>query len=96
MKCRDAVLAAAMLLAITLPAHAGIAVQAWGGVDGQGVDLFILTNAKGTEARITNYGAVITAVRVPGRDGAYANRIKDNVQDTARIDVTKDCFSMKP
>ena len=61
---------AAILLAVfTHPAEAGITVQAWGGVRGDGVDLFTLTNAKGMEARITNYGAIITAIRVPGRDG---------------------------
>jgi aldose 1-epimerase len=65
-----------MLLAIALPAQAGIAVQAWGGVAGQGVDLFILTNAKGMEARITNYGAVITAIRMPGRDGKLTNVVQ--------------------
>ena len=59
-----------------LPAEAGIAVQAWGGVRGDGVDLFILTNAKGMEARITNYGAVITAIRVPGRDGKLTNVVQ--------------------
>ena len=43
---------AAALLALALPAHAGITRQAWGGVDGKGVDLFILTNARGMEARV--------------------------------------------
>ena len=56
-----------------LPAQAGIAVQAWGGVRGEGVDLFVLTNAKGMEARITNYGAVITAIRMPGRTPTFSN-----------------------
>jgi len=70
------VMASAVLLAATMPAQAGISVQAWGGVGGKGVDLFILTNARGTEARITNYGAVITAVRVPGRDGSKANVVQ--------------------
>ena len=65
--------AACLLLAAVLPAEAKIVVQAWGGVRGEGVDLFILTNARGMEARITNYGAVITSVRVPGRDGKMAN-----------------------
>jgi aldose 1-epimerase len=76
MKCLDTVLAAAMLLGVTLPAEAGIAVQAWGGLNGQSVDLFVLTNAKGMEARITNYGAVITAIRVPGRDGQLTNVVQ--------------------
>jgi len=67
---------AILFLAITLPAEAGIAVQAWGGISGKGVDLYILTNARGMEARITNYGAVITAIRVPGRGGAAANVVQ--------------------
>ena len=67
---------AALFAAIALPAKAGIAVQAWGGVNGDGVDLFTLTNAKGMEARITNYGAIITAIRVPGRDGSKADVVQ--------------------
>jgi aldose 1-epimerase len=65
-----------LLLGIALPAQAGIAVQAWGGVGGKGVDLYILTNARGMEARITNYGAVITSIRVPGRDGKVADVVQ--------------------
>jgi aldose 1-epimerase len=71
----------AALMALTLPAHAGIAVQAWGGLkDGEGkahgVDLYVLTNAKGMEARITNYGGIITAIKVRGRDGAMADVVQ--------------------
>ena len=74
---------AALLLAVSLPAQAGIAIQAWGGVEGQGVDLYTLTNAKGMEAKITNYGAVITSIRVPGRDGKLANVVQgfDRLED---------------
>jgi len=68
--------AAALLLATTLPALAGIEVTAWGGVRGAGVDLFTLTNARGMQARITNYGAVITAIEVPGRDGKPVNVVQ--------------------
>jgi aldose 1-epimerase len=67
---------AAFLLGASAPAFAGITHEAWGGVRGDGVDLYILTNARGMEARITNYGAVITAIRVPGRDGAKANVVQ--------------------
>jgi len=76
-------LAGLMLLAIALPAEAAITVQAWGGVDAKGVDLFTLTNARGMEARITNYGAVITSIRVPGRDGKPANVVQgfDRLED---------------
>src|SRR5471032_2967518 len=66
------IFAAAALLALALPlagpAQAAITSQSWGGLDGKGVDLFTLTNAKGVEAKITNYGGVITSVRVPGKD----------------------------
>jgi aldose 1-epimerase len=76
-------LAGLMLLAIALPAEAAITVQAWGGVDAKGVDLFTLTNARGMEAKITNYGAVITSIRVPGRDGKPANVVQgfDRLED---------------
>ena len=74
--CSALLLAAVPLLGMACPADAAITRQAWGGVRGSGVDLFILTNAKGMEARITNYGAVITAVRVPGRDGKMANVVQ--------------------
>ncbi|HET7083793.1 MAG TPA: aldose epimerase family protein [Rhizomicrobium sp.] len=74
---------AAALAAIPVSAQAGVAIQAWGGVYGKGVDLFILSNARGMEARITNYGAVITSIRVPGRDGKFANVVQgfDRLQD---------------
>jgi len=76
-------LAAGMLLAIALPAEAAITRLAWGGVGGKGVDLFVLTNARGMEARITNYGAVITSIRVPGRDGKLTNVVQgfDRLED---------------
>lgn len=82
------VAAGAVLLAMTLPVQAGITVQAWGGVAGKGVDLFTLTNAKGMEAKITNYGAVITSVRAPGRDGKLANVVQgfDSLADYTTLD----------
>ena len=75
--------ATGMLLAIALPAEAAITSLAWGGVGGKGVDLFVLTNARGMEARITNYGAVITSIRVPGRDGKMASVVQgfDRLED---------------
>lgn len=64
---------ALVALAFVGPAHAAIAVQAWGGVDKQGVDLFTLTNARGMEVKITNYGGIITSIRVPDRTGKMDN-----------------------
>ena len=80
--------AAAAWLAITLPAEANITVTAWGGVAGKGVDLFTLTNASGMQASITNYGAIITAIRVPGRDGKLADVVQgfDRLADYTSLD----------
>jgi aldose 1-epimerase len=79
---------AAVWLAITLPAQAGIAVKAWGGVAGKGVDLFTLTNANGMQASITNYGAMITAIRVPGPGGTLSDVVQgfDSLADYTSID----------
>ena len=83
-------LAAILLAAAILPAQAGITVTAWGGVGGEGVDLYTLTNASGMEARITNYGAVITAIRVPGKD----EKLTDVVQGFDRLeDYTSPAYS---
>ena len=83
---KSACLAILLLAAVPLleiPAEAAITRQAWGGVGGKGVDLFTLTNARGMEARITNYGAVITSIRVPGRDGKAADVVQgfDKLED---------------
>jgi len=69
-------IAALLALTGTLPAGAAITTQAWGGVGKEGVDLYTLTNAHGMEVKITNYGGVITSVRVPGRDGAVTNVVQ--------------------
>jgi len=37
------------------------------------VDLFTLTNSRDMEVRITNYGGIITSIRVPDRDSNYAD-----------------------
>ncbi|HEY8255852.1 MAG TPA: aldose epimerase family protein [Rhizomicrobium sp.] len=70
------ILAFAALVALTAPAAAGITTTAWGGVNGKGVDLFTLTNARGMEVKITNYGGVIASIRVPGKDGKMADVVQ--------------------
>jgi len=37
--------------------------------DGQAIDLYTLTNAHGMQVAITNYGAAIVSIKVPGRQG---------------------------
>jgi aldose 1-epimerase len=80
--------AAVAWLAITLPAEASITVKAWGGVAGKGVDLFTLANANGMQVSITNYGATITAIRVPGRDGSLSDVVQgfDSLADYTSLD----------
>lgn len=41
--------------------------------DGTEVDLYTLTNSHGLEARIMTYGATLTSVKTPDRDGRLAN-----------------------
>ncbi len=41
--------------------------------EGQSVDIFTLTNSRGAEARITNYGGIVTSLKVPDRAGRLAN-----------------------
>ena len=50
--------------------------------DGKDVDLFTLTNRDGLIARITNYGGIITELRVPDRRGQLADVVLgfDNLQ----------------
>ena len=47
--------------------------EAAGEIDGQPVSRFTLRNAQGVEVVILPWGAVIQSVRIPGRDGQFAN-----------------------
>jgi aldose 1-epimerase len=40
-------------------------------VDGTPVDLYTLANARGVEARISNYGGTVVSLMVPDRNGAF-------------------------
>jgi len=41
--------------------------------DGAAVEVFTLTNANGLEVRAINYGAIITSLKVPDRNGRFAD-----------------------
>jgi len=41
--------------------------------EGQQVDLYTLTNAKGVEVKITNFGGIVVSVKVPDRKGNIAD-----------------------
>ena len=54
-------------------ATAAIAVAPFGRHDDTPVQLYTLTNANGLIARITNYGAIVTELHVPDREGRLAD-----------------------
>ena len=78
------------LLALPVPALAGITAQDWGVTadDGRPASLYTLTNAKGMRVRITNYGGVIVSIEVPGRSGHLANVVQgfDSLADYTSAD----------
>jgi aldose 1-epimerase len=43
--------------------------ESFGKVEGRSVDLYTLTNRKGSEAKITTYGATLVSLKVPDRNG---------------------------
>ena len=55
----------------------------FGTVDGKPVDIYTLTNAKGAVAKITNYGAIVTELQMPDRNGKMGDVVLglDTVDD---------------
>ncbi len=52
------------------PMKTGVSKSAFGKTaDGQAVDIFTLTNIKGAEARIINYGGILVSLKMPDRSG---------------------------
>jgi aldose 1-epimerase len=68
-----AVLCTACLIAMTASCSSGaptISKESFGRTDdGKAVDLYTLRNAKGVEARITNYGGIVVTLKVPDKQG---------------------------
>jgi len=62
-------------LSLASPVQAGITAQPWGVTadDGRPANLYTLTNAKGMEVRITNYGGDIVSLLAPDRHGNKAD-----------------------
>lgn len=68
------VLASLLLVSSALLAHAQVTVtkESFGKTaDGQNVDLYTLRNVHGVEAKITNYGGIVTSLKVPDRRGKF-------------------------
>ncbi len=49
--------------------RAGVERAAFGTADGKPVEIFTIRNAKGVEARITNFGGIIVSLKTPDRTG---------------------------
>ena len=47
--------------------------ESFGTVDGQAADIFTLTNAQGSRARVTNYGGIVVSLHVPDRHGGHGD-----------------------
>jgi aldose 1-epimerase len=64
------------------PMPAPITQSAFGTVDGKAVNLYVLTNAKGSVMKVTNYGTIITELHVPDRTGKLGDVVAgyDNVE----------------
>jgi aldose 1-epimerase len=55
----------------------------WGNTpEGQPVELYTLTNAKGSEARIMTYGGVVVSLKIPDRSGGFGDVVAgfDNLE----------------
>ena len=67
-------LALLLVLSSVLVAHAQATVtkESFGKTaDGHNVDLYTLRNARGVEAKITNYGGIVVSLKVPDRNGKF-------------------------
>ncbi len=51
----------------------GITTSDWGERDGKKVSLYTLTNASGTQVKITNYGGIVTSWTTPDRSGKMSD-----------------------
>jgi aldose 1-epimerase len=58
------------------PLHGAITKASFGTVDGQSVDIYTLTSAKGVEARITNYGGTVVSLKTPDKSGKTADIVQ--------------------
>jgi aldose 1-epimerase len=55
------------------PSAGSISKSDWGSVDGTPVHLWTLTNGKGMEAQITDYGTIVVSLKVPDAKGEVAD-----------------------
>jgi aldose 1-epimerase len=58
---------------VGVPQKGGVNMEPFGKADGQPVELYTLTNAKGMKAQVMTYGATLVGLWVPDRDGKLAD-----------------------
>jgi len=59
-----------LLLNVDALGQAGVQKKDFGKTpEGQNVEIYTLTNSRGAEAKITNYGGIVTSLKVPDRTG---------------------------
>src|ERR1700749_2381609 len=63
--------AVVVLLMGVLLANAQATKESFGTADGQGVELYTLKNRNGMEAKITNYGGIVTSLKVPDKNRKF-------------------------
>jgi len=77
----------------SLPVKAAIKAEHWGVTadDGRSANLYTLTNAHGTQARISNYGGVIVSLSMPDSNGAPVNVVQgfDSLTDYTSADYIR-------
>lgn len=68
-----------------------ITASNWGHVDGQSIEKYTLKNEAGQEVDIVTYGATITSIRTPDKQGNIADIVLgfDNVEGI--IKLQKNC-----
>jgi aldose 1-epimerase len=61
---------------VIMPLHGEIKKASFGTLDGEPVDIYTLTSAKGIEARITNYGGIVVSLKTPDKSGKMADIVQ--------------------
>ncbi|HEY6217407.1 MAG TPA: aldose epimerase family protein, partial [Pyrinomonadaceae bacterium] len=60
--------------AVIVQAQATVTTEPFGRTnDGESVDLYTLRNVHGVEAKITNYGGILVSLKIPDRNGKFAD-----------------------
>ena len=61
--------------------------------DGTAIDLYVLTNASGMKAKVMTYGAILTELHVPDRDGRLEDVVLGFFDLKGYLDAMPLCFA---